>query len=146
MVTGHDEQGRAKGGFENGIRMAIHFYVIPNFLNDSILSNQVGHSNNPHIGFSVIFFLSPHIVRRYNLSLLITDEFVEAVKNDREWKLAFPLSIKEHDAAMNLADTSAYVWREWPQNEGYVTRDAREVERKKVGLRKARRRPQYSKR
>jgi small subunit ribosomal protein S9 len=29
---------------------------------------------------------------------------------------------------------------------GYVTRDAREVERKKVGLRKARRRPQYSKR
>ena len=30
--------------------------------------------------------------------------------------------------------------------EGFVTRDAREVERKKVGLRKARRRPQFSKR
>ncbi len=29
---------------------------------------------------------------------------------------------------------------------GYVTRDSREVERKKVGLHKARRRPQYSKR
>jgi small subunit ribosomal protein S9 len=29
---------------------------------------------------------------------------------------------------------------------GYVTRDAREVERKKVGLRKARRKPQFSKR
>ena len=29
---------------------------------------------------------------------------------------------------------------------GYVTRDAREVERKKVGLRKARKRPQVSKR
>ncbi|WP_027966515.1 30S ribosomal protein S9 [Halomonas halocynthiae] len=29
---------------------------------------------------------------------------------------------------------------------GYVTRDARSVERKKVGLRKARRRPQFSKR
>ncbi|WP_394810215.1 30S ribosomal protein S9 [Phytohalomonas tamaricis] len=29
---------------------------------------------------------------------------------------------------------------------GYVTRDARMVERKKVGLRKARRRPQFSKR
>ena len=29
---------------------------------------------------------------------------------------------------------------------GYVTRDARQVERKKVGLRKARRRPQFSKR
>ncbi|MFD2229268.1 30S ribosomal protein S9 [Alkalimarinus sediminis] len=29
---------------------------------------------------------------------------------------------------------------------GYVTRDARKVERKKVGLRKARKRPQFSKR
>lgn len=29
---------------------------------------------------------------------------------------------------------------------GYVTRDSRAVERKKVGLRKARKRPQYSKR
>ena len=29
---------------------------------------------------------------------------------------------------------------------GYVTRDAREVERKKIGLRKARKRPQFSKR
>ncbi|MCZ2723053.1 30S ribosomal protein S9 [Marinomonas sp. 15G1-11] len=29
---------------------------------------------------------------------------------------------------------------------GFVTRDSREVERKKVGLRKARRRPQFSKR
>ena len=32
------------------------------------------------------------------------------------------------------------------RKEGYVTRDAREVERKKVGLHKARKRPQYSKR
>ncbi|MEJ2393118.1 MAG: 30S ribosomal protein S9, partial [Gammaproteobacteria bacterium] len=29
---------------------------------------------------------------------------------------------------------------------GYVTRDARAVERKKIGLHKARKRPQYSKR
>lgn len=32
------------------------------------------------------------------------------------------------------------------RNAGFVTRDAREVERKKVGLHKARRAPQYSKR
>jgi small subunit ribosomal protein S9 len=32
------------------------------------------------------------------------------------------------------------------RRQGFVTRDAREVERKKVGLRKARKRPQYSKR
>ena len=32
------------------------------------------------------------------------------------------------------------------KKEGYLTRDSRKVERKKVGLRKARKRPQYSKR
>ena len=32
------------------------------------------------------------------------------------------------------------------RSSGFVTRDAREVERKKVGLRKARKRPQFSKR
>lgn len=32
------------------------------------------------------------------------------------------------------------------RNAGFMTRDAREVERKKVGLHKARKRPQYSKR
>jgi len=42
----------------------------------------------------------------------------------------------EYDAALKPALSKA----------GLVTRDAREVERKKVGLHKARRRPQYSKR
>lgn len=42
----------------------------------------------------------------------------------------------EYDAALKPALSSA----------GFVTRDAREVERKKVGLHKARRRKQFSKR
>jgi small subunit ribosomal protein S9 len=42
----------------------------------------------------------------------------------------------EYDAALKPSLSKA----------GLVTRDAREVERKKVGLHKARRRPQYSKR
>ncbi len=37
-------------------------------------------------------------------------------------------------------------WRSPLRRAGFVTRDAREVERKKVGLHKARKRPQYSKR
>lgn len=37
-------------------------------------------------------------------------------------------------------------WHNILRAAGFVTRDAREVERKKVGLRKARRRPQFSKR
>jgi ribonucleoside-diphosphate reductase alpha chain len=63
-------------------------------------------------------------LRQFNLSLLITDEFIEAVKHDREWKLAFPLPTREYDAAtMNLANPAEFVWREWPQNEGYVSRE-----------------------
>ncbi len=31
-------------------------------------------------------------LRQFNLSLLITDEFMKAVREDKEWKLAFPLS------------------------------------------------------
>jgi len=38
------------------------------------------------------------------------------------------------------------VHRQSLRKAGFVTRDAREVERKKVGLHKARKRPQYSKR
>ncbi len=37
-------------------------------------------------------------------------------------------------------------WRPPLREAGFITRDARKVERKKVGLRKARKRPQYSKR
>jgi len=34
-------------------------------------------------------------LRQFNLSLLITSEFMEAVKNDAPWPLAFPLSEEE---------------------------------------------------
>lgn len=43
-------------------------------------------------------------LRQFNLSLLITDEFMEAVKNDRQWPLVFPLSEKER-LADNIALT-----------------------------------------
>ena len=33
-------------------------------------------------------------LRQFNLSLLITDEFMQAVREDREWKLAFPLGLQ----------------------------------------------------
>jgi len=45
-------------------------------------------------------------------------------------------ALVEHDESLRVSMRRA----------GFLTRDAREVERKKVGLRKARKRPQFSKR
>jgi ribonucleoside-diphosphate reductase alpha chain len=67
-------------------------------------------------------------LRQFNLSLLITDEFIEAVKNNREWKLAFPLSQKEFETDKpDVADSSKYIWRKWPITEGYVANDKGQV-------------------
>ncbi|HEX4648582.1 MAG TPA: LAGLIDADG family homing endonuclease [Steroidobacteraceae bacterium] len=63
-------------------------------------------------------------LRQFNLSLLITDEFMQAVREDREWKLAFPLSLREFEAERpDLSDALKFVWREWPIHEGYVVND-----------------------
>jgi ribonucleoside-diphosphate reductase alpha chain len=63
-------------------------------------------------------------LRQFNLSLLITDEFMHAVREDREWQLAFPLSQREYAADKpDLADPKKFVWREWPVHEGYVAND-----------------------
>ena len=64
-------------------------------------------------------------LRQFNLSLLITDEFMQAVREDREWYLAFPLAQAEFAAEQpNLQDTEKFVWREWPEHEGYVVNEA----------------------
>jgi ribonucleoside-diphosphate reductase alpha chain len=63
-------------------------------------------------------------LRQFNLSLLITDEFMQAVREDREWKLAFPLSLREYETEQpDINDTSKFIWREWPLHEGYVVKD-----------------------
>lgn len=61
-------------------------------------------------------------LRQFNLSLLITDEFVEAVKHNTDWPLAFPVRQKEaENDGTDLADPHTIIWREWPVHEGYVT-------------------------
>jgi ribonucleoside-diphosphate reductase alpha chain len=63
-------------------------------------------------------------LRQFNLSLLITDEFMQAVREDREWKLAFPIGRHEYEAEQpDLSDAQQFVWREWPAHEGYVVND-----------------------
>lgn len=46
----------------------------------------------------------------------------------------------------SIAGASGLSYRRILRRAGFVTRDSREVERKKIGLRKARKRPQFSKR
>src|SRR6201987_2191810 len=63
-------------------------------------------------------------LRQFNLSLLITDEFMQAVREDREWQLAFPLSLREYQSEQpDLSDTSKFQWREWEIHDGYVVND-----------------------
>ncbi len=61
-------------------------------------------------------------LRQFNLSLLITEEFMEAVKNDGDWALAFPVTEKEvTDDKLDLGNAEQVVWREWPSHNGYIT-------------------------
>jgi ribonucleoside-diphosphate reductase alpha chain len=63
-------------------------------------------------------------LRQFNLSLLVTDEFIQAVRQDREWKLAFPLGLKEYEAEKpDLTDPGKFIWREWSIHEGYVVNE-----------------------
>jgi ribonucleoside-diphosphate reductase alpha chain len=61
-------------------------------------------------------------LRQFNLSLLITDGFMDAVENDEDWPTVFPVHIKEQHE-IDLADATKVVWREWPTKDNYVTRE-----------------------
>src|SRR5690606_40429199 len=64
-------------------------------------------------------------LRQFNLSLLITDEFIRAVKANGPWPLAFPIKPEEAEQdGLDLGDSEKVIWREWPVTEGYVKNDS----------------------
>jgi ribonucleoside-diphosphate reductase alpha chain len=62
-------------------------------------------------------------LRQFNLSLLVTDAFMQAVREDREWQLAFPVTAKETEG-VDSSDPARFLWREWPESSGYVHDEA----------------------
>ncbi len=63
-------------------------------------------------------------LRQFNLSLLITAEFIEAVKNDAEWKLSFPITAKEaREDKLDVYTSDEVIWRRYPAENGYIKND-----------------------
>ncbi|MGF1529147.1 MAG: LAGLIDADG family homing endonuclease [Candidatus Competibacterales bacterium] len=60
-------------------------------------------------------------LRQFNLSLLITEAFIDAVRNDKEWLLYFPILAKEAEADnIDLRDSENIIWRDWPIKDGFI--------------------------
>ncbi|UJB14951.1 adenosylcobalamin-dependent ribonucleoside-diphosphate reductase [Xanthomonas translucens] len=61
-------------------------------------------------------------LRQFNLSLLITDGFMQAVETDADWPLVFPVNRNE-EADIDLTSATDVVWRDWPTHSNYIVRD-----------------------
>ena len=59
-------------------------------------------------------------LRQFNLSLLITEEFIRAVRDDGDWALTFPVTQKEVDGGLDLKGDDI-IWKPFPTSDGYVT-------------------------
>ena len=61
-------------------------------------------------------------LRQFNLSCLITDEFMQAVSDDAEWKLSFPATMREFESGDH-----EIIWRNWSHNDNYTVNDLGQV-------------------
>lgn len=62
------------------------------------------------------------VLRQFNCSLLITDDFVQAVVDDADWPLVFPVLDSEAED-IDLDDPELVLWREWPTTAGYISNE-----------------------
>ncbi len=73
-------------------------------------------------------------LRQFNLSLLITEDFMQAVEKGDDWPLVFPISESEletENISLDDIDCDKYrekvLWRNWPVTKGYVVNDIGQV-------------------
>jgi len=62
-------------------------------------------------------------LRQFNLSLLITEDFMQAVEKDGDWPLAFPISeaeLETENIILEDSDNEKVLWRYWPVTKGYM--------------------------
>ena len=69
-------------------------------------------------------------LRQFNLSLLIDDEFMTAVKNDRDWKLIFPVMRKEKE--LGLLEEYETIWKDLFWEEEYCKSQGYTIENNKI--------------
>jgi ribonucleoside-diphosphate reductase alpha chain len=67
-------------------------------------------------------------LRQFNLSLLITEDFMRAVEQGTDWPLVFPMTHEQaQQLDLDLDDPAQVLWRQWPNSSGYLGRDSGEV-------------------
>ncbi len=62
------------------------------------------------------------VLRQFNCSLLITDDFIRAVRDEADWPLVFPV-LDSEAGEIDLNNPEKVIWRDWPTTRGYVVDD-----------------------
>ena len=60
-------------------------------------------------------------LRHFNLSVLITNEFLTHVEKDKDWALAFPITKNQCEKESIDLNGENTVYRDWPEDDQYIT-------------------------